>query len=268
MCCSGKGSHVQAQAQFCMFCVGLLIIVSFLCLLQATTLYAASWLQHLVCKALEIICGAMDAVPCLECAFVENVLEEEAVAKHLSDPESWRMLDPEIGQTFEACDGPPGWKVNLHTSEMYVDDISSVVRGADSPGTWMMHSWFHMLEHTGHANTAVDLSHCRLVVREVPKPLIINCALTILQREGCRDCFKAVFTTLSGSFVMQLQDVLLSALRMCDLLEYMDESVAIIRRLMQSKNQKLCVLVNGSTEQLACDTLFWDRFHAAGLLQR
>ena len=203
----------------------------------------------------------MDAVPCLECAFVENVLEEEAVAKHLSDPESWRMLSPEVGQTFEACDGPPGWKVNLHTSEMYVDDISSVVRGADSPGTWMMHSWFHMLEHTGHANTAVDLSHCRLVVRVVPPPLLINCALTIVQHEGSHCCFRAVFTTPGGEVVQ-------STLRTCDLLEFMDESVAIIRRLMPSKNQKLYVLMNGATEQLACNTLFLERFDVAGLLQR
>lgn len=104
----------------------------------------------------------------------------------------------------------------------------------------------------------------RIAVREIPAGLVINCSLHVVQDAY----FQAVFTALSGQELLRDDhSPLPPVLTMGFLKELLRERLGN-HSVVQSQNQEVHVLLNGSADVLDDEAVLWSRSLSNGVLQQ
>ena len=200
----------------------------------------------------------MDGTRRFEWAPVGNVLDRGAVCDSLTDLGKWRLLSD-----HEDLMSLPAWfdgAARYRLSKGIEADFDAMLVPNEAP--FQCRSKFKLSGQAGRYlvwemfPTGFDPAFADelqwVLVREVPPTIMMTCSV-------CPDNFeyKAVFTTLAGNVV-----------RECWLeapLEELDPDVraglpayaataAVDERLLQSRNQKVCIMLEGSAEPLGIET--------------
>ena len=194
------------------------------------------------------LCQVM-SVRRLELAFVANVFDQQCVACCVKAPESWQLLGDHLLDDVEEIDEIPGWRLRpfFVRLEAWHRQLAECYGAMSIAGEW----WYAVrgLDHSeGFLSAGV-------VVREVPACIVFNCELRDLHQARQ---FQAIFTTLSGTPVMRLQEDMPPFLTGGHLIRHIRETAEAMGYL-RSQNQKLSVLMNGGVEELQENTLLYHK---------
>ena len=150
------------------------------------------------------------------------------------------------------------------------DDIAMIMAGY---GECRMdfHSWSGEAEATAWYLSSImnynagAREFCGLLcVREIPSPLALNCQLSVgLGASGAS--FNASFTALSGNQVLQIQGDLPEVWLLSHLIEDVADA-AEATELLQSRNQKVHILLGDEATCRPASTLLWNKAAGTGLL--
>ena len=176
---------------------------------------------------------------CLEFVFLKDTFHESAVLKTMNTHSSWELLGNHVlKHQIKSCDEAPGFRVENFTVWLkdlgFADCFEAKVTGHGR--LYGVH--FEDVSLKQFQNPGV-------LVRKVPTPRIINCALAFV--DNARS--KAVFYTFAGNPVMHLEEDLPPMFLMHHLVEHMRETAEAMG-ISQSANQQVRLLINGAVEEL------------------
>ena len=197
-----------------------------------------------------------------EYAVIENIYEKASVIMEiLNDPQSWEELapDPRLDELLERwTEIQPPTVDEPHEDDFYLfvgDDFLCC-----RPDVKLPHSpiWIYSVRAEDpaappHLQTAAFDEARQVPLREVPPTFVLTCGLA----EIAPGRLQAKFTTLAGELMMCVQcpspaDAALLTMSAC-------EAAAHQGRLL-SRNQEVCVLLEGESEPLGIEKvpdLFW-----------
>ena len=113
-------------------------------------------------------------------------------------------------------------------------------------------------------NTGVREARGLFYVREIPPPMALNCQLSVaLGVNGTS--FNASFTALSGNQVLQIQGDLPEVWLLSHLIEDVADA-AEATELLQSRNQKVHIVLGNEATCRPASTLLWNKAAGTGLL--
>eukprot|EP00435_Cladocopium_sp_Y103_P033248 s362_g8.t1 len=176
-------------------------------------------------------------------------------------PDEWALLEPLNGgwltspiettaadwflPCFQMLDGQG--QDHLYTFEKWsteVDGVAIYTKEKDA---------HQVAQHVGVA-----------AVRKVPTNLVFNCDLTIIEESYS---FRAFYTTLAGREVLRVEDTLAPILTLEHIVSHIAEAAKNMG-LLQSRNQELHLLLNGSVIELPEEAVLWCEDAPIGWLQR
>lgn len=107
------------------------------------------------------------------------------------------------------------------------------------------------------------LAEGSVVVRQVPPCLIFGCVIAVSEETRT---WQAAFTTLAGKCALQVEETLSAILTMWTVVDRITRRAEAMR-MLQSWNQKVRVLLNGSRAELPEETVLWRATLPLGWLQ-
>ena len=173
------------------------------------------------------------------------------------------MLSPKSTDEVEEMDEEPGWF--MFHFQAFCQEVSEHM-------TCTFDGW-HDREHgvatylgEVYDDAFGDYPVGLFCAREVPGHLVFKCALAV---NDDMQSFGATFTTLAGRQICGVsQKSLPPLLRMRDLTAMVADA-AKIDGLLQSRNQKVCVLLDGHAAPICAQTVLWSKQRPwVGLLQQ
>ena len=212
-------------------------------------------------------------MPCLEWAQCGSVGSDEAVEQFLSqaNPSMWQELtfpNDNYGQELvfpdnndnyvQSMDEAPGW----HAPFVCVP-LNGVYRLGFNGRLFRNQCWVYGVTHWGCEGNRPH-SKVYIIVREVPPCLVFNCSFRVLEDNA----FDALFTGLNGEEVLQVVGRPLPPRLTMGNLTHLIKQEALQDGRMQSRNQRVYVLLNGAHQYLGEAIVLWDKTRSNGWLQR
>lgn len=203
---------------------------------------------------------AMEPPRRFEFAVIENIFDKGLVAEVLRHPQSWEELcpDPSLDRLLERwTESLPPTVDEEREDDFYLFVDNDFLCCRPKQRLRRRQVWICSVRAEDPAvppelQTAAFDKAKRVAVREVPPTLVLTCGLT----ELAQGLFQAKFTTLADELMLSIQcppgaeaALTMSACK-----------AAASQGRLQSRNQEVCVLLEGETEPLGIEKvpdLYW-----------
>ena len=220
----------------------------------------------------------------LEFVLIRDSFNARLAHKCMQNPSSWQVLGEHFHEKIAGHDDASRtWPLDSFT--LWLEELKMVTRCYDcqpaSDDVWLYQvdsqcrgetlediieeyreqsEWEDDEEMRGAATTRDDDQRARklavlfgqVVVRKVPCALVFHCHLSILEPRR----FHAIFTTLAGNQVLDLQEELEDVLTAAYLIQRV-KRMAELNGQLRSQNQEIHVVLNGAAEALDKDAVLW-----------
>jgi hypothetical protein len=204
---------------------------------------------------------AMDPLRRFEWAMIENISDKALTAEVLQDPLSWEEMrpHPKMDRFLERwTESHPPAVDEKHEADFYMFLGTDFLCCRPEEKLPRRQTWIYAVRAEDPAmppelQTAAFHRVKKVAVREVPPTLVVTCSFTAI----AQDYFQAKFTTLAGELMLSFE-----CPRPCsaDVLTMSACKAAANQGRLWSRNQEVCVLLEGETEPLGIEKvpeLYW-----------
>ena len=182
--------------------------------------------------------SSAEQFPDWEWAFIPDITNEAEMEEEVADPCNWTFLAKHMrslqGSSFTTILRNP-WVDDDH-------DAASLPITCVSPRPFQESMWLFDIQVGNDAVGWLDPARARVLVREIPSPLVLTCCLSETELT-----FNMLFRTLAGnevgrdSFPKEDGDQDLSTQEIV----FFADDIAHEQNLLSSENQRLCIVLEG-----------------------